>query len=176
MRRFGSCGVRLWRKGEQRVQDHRPFYTVGHSTRAIAELAELLRQTGTNLVVDVRTIARSRTNPQFNGETLPTVLAVWQIGYLHIRQLGGLRGRRKDQASSRNTFWKHRASGTTLARRTSEKGWRSYMTSAAPMSVPSGGEKRGRQRRGRVGHATIPAACGDCGSPLSPPIIRPYQR
>ncbi|HWX49980.1 MAG TPA: DUF488 domain-containing protein [Roseomonas sp.] len=84
-----------------------PFYTVGHSTRSVEELADLLRQAGADLVVDVRTIPRSRTNPQFNADTLPGALATWQIGYRHLRKLGGLRGRRKDQPPSRNTFWEN---------------------------------------------------------------------
>ena len=86
------------------MQGRPPFYTVGHSTRSVAELADLLRQAGADLVVDVRTVPRSRTNPQFNADTLPTALAAWQFGYRHIRQLGGLRGRRRGQPPSRNTF------------------------------------------------------------------------
>ncbi len=89
------------------MQGHPPFYTIGHSTRSVAELAELLRQAGVDLAVDVRTIPRSRTNPQFNADTLPDGLASWQIGYRHIRKLGGLRGRRRDQPPSRNTFWEN---------------------------------------------------------------------
>ena len=84
-----------------------PFYTVGHSTRSVAELAGLLREAGADLVVDVRTMPRSRTNPQFNFDALPSTLAAYQIGYRHIGALGGLRGRRKDQAPSRNTFWEN---------------------------------------------------------------------
>ena len=83
------------------------FYTVGHSTRTVAELAALLRGAGADLVVDVRTVPRSRTNPQFNADTLPAALAAYQIGYRHLRQLGGLRGRRKDQGPSRNGFWEN---------------------------------------------------------------------
>jgi uncharacterized protein (DUF488 family) len=83
------------------------FYTIGHSTRTVAELVELLRGAEANFVVDVRTVPRSRTNPQFNADTLPTTLAAYQIGYQHVRQLGGLRGRRKDQGPSRNGFWEN---------------------------------------------------------------------
>jgi uncharacterized protein (DUF488 family) len=83
------------------------FYTVGHSTRTVAELAELLRDAGANLVVDVRTVPRSRTNPQFNADTLPASLAAYQIGYRHVPKLGGLRNRRKGQAPSRNSFWEN---------------------------------------------------------------------
>jgi uncharacterized protein (DUF488 family) len=83
------------------------FYTIGHSTRSVAELAGLLQQVGANLVIDVRTIPRSRTNPQFNADTLPQSLSAWQIGYRHLRDLGGLRGRRKDQVPSPNTYWQN---------------------------------------------------------------------
>jgi uncharacterized protein (DUF488 family) len=83
------------------------FYTIGHSTRSVPELADLLRGTGADLVVDVRTVPRSRTNPQFNADTLPEALAAYRIGYRHVRKLGGLRGRRKDQAPSRNAYWEN---------------------------------------------------------------------
>jgi len=85
----------------------RAFYTIGHSTRSVAELAGLLGEAGVELVVDVRTVPRSRTNPQFNADTLPAALAGHHIGYCHIAKLGGLRGRRKDQGPSRNTFWQN---------------------------------------------------------------------
>jgi uncharacterized protein (DUF488 family) len=84
-----------------------PFYTIGHSTRSVAELAGLLQQVGANHVIDVRTIPRSRTNPQFNADTLPQRLIAWEIGYQHLRDLGGLRGRRKDQGPSPNTYWEN---------------------------------------------------------------------
>jgi uncharacterized protein (DUF488 family) len=84
-----------------------PFYTVGHSTRSVEELVDLLRQAGADLVVDVRTIPRSRTNPQSNADTLPDALASFQIGYRHLRKLGGLCGRRKDQPPSRTSFWEN---------------------------------------------------------------------
>jgi len=83
------------------------FFTIGHSTRSVAELAGLLQQVGAGLVIDVRAIPRSRTNPQFNADELPESLIPWQIGYRHIRELGGLRGRRKDQGPSPNTYWEN---------------------------------------------------------------------
>jgi uncharacterized protein (DUF488 family) len=73
----------------------------------VEELADLVRQAGANLVADVRTIPRSRTNPQFNADVLPAALAACQIGYRHIPKLGGLRGRQKDKVPSRNTFWEN---------------------------------------------------------------------
>ena len=85
----------------------RPFYTVGHSTRSVEELAGLLRQVDAGLIVDVRSIPRSRANPQFNADAIPTSLAEWQIGYRHIQALGGLRGRSKDRGPSPNTYWEN---------------------------------------------------------------------
>ena len=66
-------------------------YTIGHSTRPVAELVALLRQVGVALLVDVRSVPRSRTNPQFNTVALPNALAGTGIAYRHIRALGGLR-------------------------------------------------------------------------------------
>ena len=86
-----------------------PYFTIGHSTRSVPELADLLREAGADLVVDVRTVPRSRTNPQFNADALPAALAAHGIGYRHIRTLGGLRGRRQGQAPSRNTFWENQS-------------------------------------------------------------------
>ena len=82
-----------------------PFFTIGHSTRSTAEFAELLQASQVELAVDVRTIPRSRTNPQFNQDVLPASLAAYGIGYEHIAELGGLRGRRPGADASPNTFW-----------------------------------------------------------------------
>jgi uncharacterized protein (DUF488 family) len=81
------------------------FYTIGHSTRSVEELVDLLRYASVDFVVDVRSIPRSRTNPQFNSDTLPAALCAYQIGYSHLGELGGLRGRSKNNALSRNTYW-----------------------------------------------------------------------
>ena len=75
-----------------------PFFTIGHSTRSIDEFTDLLRSTEVQLVVDVRTIPRSRTNPQYNRDTLPETLAARQIGYEHIAELGGRRGKQRGVA------------------------------------------------------------------------------
>ena len=85
--------------------DTTTFYTIGHSTRTIDEFVDLLRECAVDLVVDVRSIPRSRTNPQFNGDTLAASLAPWQIGYEHIAELGGLRGRTRDAPPSLNGYW-----------------------------------------------------------------------
>ncbi len=83
------------------------FFTIGHSTRSMAELAGLLQQAGAGFVIDVRAFPRSRTNPQFNFDVLPANLAEWQIGYRHSQALGGLRGHRKDQGPSPNSYWEN---------------------------------------------------------------------
>ncbi len=59
----------------------------------IVEFVDLLRQSSVELVTDVRSIPRSRSNPQFHQETLPGTLKPWQIGYQYIAELGGLRGK-----------------------------------------------------------------------------------
>jgi len=59
------------------------------------------------MVVDVRTLPRSRTNPQFNFDALPGALAERQIAWRHIAALGGLRPKRKDGEPSPNTFWEN---------------------------------------------------------------------
>ncbi len=84
-----------------------PFYTIGHSTRSIDEFVALLQAANIRLVVDVRTIPRSRTNPQFNGDSLPAALNDFQIRYEHIAALGGLRGHKRDVAPSVNAFWQN---------------------------------------------------------------------
>jgi len=73
------------------------FFTIGHSTRALPEFIGLLREAQISLLVDVRTLPRSRTNPQFNMDSLPQALAAAGIGYEHMAALGGLRGRRRSQ-------------------------------------------------------------------------------
>ena len=60
----------------------RPYFTIGHSTRSVDELVALLRE-AVAMVVDVRTVPRSRTNPQFNADSLPDRLARCRIGYRH---------------------------------------------------------------------------------------------
>jgi uncharacterized protein (DUF488 family) len=83
------------------------LYTIGHSTRPSGEFIELLQQVGVDLVVDVRSFPRSRTNPQFNSDNLRGALAEHGIGYLHLRSLGGRRGPRAQH--SVNTMWRNDA-------------------------------------------------------------------
>jgi uncharacterized protein (DUF488 family) len=85
------------------------IFTIGHSTRPIPEFLELLRPVAIDLVVDVRSIPRSRTNPQYNADALPQALAAEGIAYHHSRALGGRRPRRKDHSPSPNTMWRNDA-------------------------------------------------------------------
>ena len=78
--------------------------TIGHSTRTLETFIRLLQSYEVKQVVDVRTVPRSRHNPQFNRETLPDVLNAATLGYLHMPGLGGLRRPRPD---SRNTGWRN---------------------------------------------------------------------
>jgi uncharacterized protein (DUF488 family) len=87
--------------------DRVAVYTIGHSTRTIAEFGALLTESRIELLVDVRAIPRSRTNPQFNRDVLPASLAALAIGYEHIAELGGRRQRPRDAPPSPNTFWQN---------------------------------------------------------------------
>jgi uncharacterized protein (DUF488 family) len=87
----------------------RPFFTIGHSTRSVEDLVDLVRAAGADMIVDVRKMPRSRANPQFNSDTLPEALAGRQIGYRHIAALGGLRGRSPGLQVSPNTLWRNKS-------------------------------------------------------------------
>ncbi len=65
--------------------------TVGHSTRPLAEFIALLAAHSVSRLIDVRTVPRSRHNPQFNRDTLPGALEVAGIRYAHVAGLGGFR-------------------------------------------------------------------------------------
>jgi len=80
------------------------IFTIGHSTRPIEEFASLLAAHGVEQLVDIRTVPRSRTNPQFNRDALPQSLKQAGIAYLHMPALGGLRRPRPD---SPNSAWRN---------------------------------------------------------------------
>ncbi len=82
----------------------RTMFTIGHSTRSSDEFVALVKEHGVTLVVDVRTIPRSRHNPQFNLNVLPRTLEAAGIRYLHLAGLGGLR---RAKADSPNTGWQN---------------------------------------------------------------------
>jgi uncharacterized protein (DUF488 family) len=78
--------------------------TIGHSTRTLEEFVQLLEVYGVTLLVDVRTVPRSRHNPQFNKETLPDTLKHYGVRYIHMPEIGGLRHPKHDSV---NTAWKN---------------------------------------------------------------------
>jgi len=82
-----------------------PFFTVGHSNRTSEQFIALLTEAGIALVADIRKIPRSRTNPQFNQDTLPNALKDAGIAYEHIAALGGRRGKAKGVAPDVNRLW-----------------------------------------------------------------------
>jgi uncharacterized protein (DUF488 family) len=90
------------------------IYTIGHSTRTIEQFIALLRAHGIEELVDVRTVPRSRYNPQFGKEELATSLQQVGIVYTHLGKLGGLRHTTKDSV---NLGWQN----------TSFRGFADYM-------------------------------------------------
>jgi uncharacterized protein (DUF488 family) len=93
------------------------IYTVGHSTRGLDELIALLRAFDVVTLADIRTIPRSRHNPQFSSASLAAALRREDLRYVHLARLGGLRHARKD---SPNTGW----------RNASFRGFADYMATA----------------------------------------------
>jgi uncharacterized protein (DUF488 family) len=80
---------------------HTPLVcTIGHSNRTIEDFVSLLWSNEISRVLDVRTVPRSRHNPQFNLDTLPATLQAVGISYMHLPALGGLRRPRPDSANS----------------------------------------------------------------------------
>jgi uncharacterized protein (DUF488 family) len=80
------------------------IFTLGHSTLPIERFVAVLQAYGIERLADIRTIPRSRHNPQFNNTALADSLAAQHLDYLHIKALGGLRHARKD---SPNTGWRN---------------------------------------------------------------------
>ncbi len=115
------------------------LYTIGHSTRSLDDLVDALRSFGVRLLVDIRTIPRSRHTPQFNREALSRRFPRQGIRYQHVKALGGLR---KPRSDSRNTAW----------RSASFRGFADYMGTGVrgrPQRAAEDGT-RGRPGRGDV--------------------------
>ena len=93
------------------------IFTIGHSTRPIGEFIRLLQSHAVQRILDVRTVPRSRFNPQFDMSRLPGLLLNGGIQYTHVPELGGLRKPRPD---SPNAGW----------RNTSFRGYADYMQTA----------------------------------------------
>ncbi len=85
------------------------IFTIGHSTRSVGELIALLQEARVARLVDVRSVPRSRANPQFNADVLPGPLAASGILYTHLAALGGLRHHSKGAPPSPNTLWRNDA-------------------------------------------------------------------
>ncbi len=81
-------------------------YAVGHSTRSAEELVQWLQAHGVRTLADIRTVPRSRTNPQFNLQPFARTLRAHDLGHLHIAELGGLR---RPQPDSPNGAWRNRS-------------------------------------------------------------------
>lgn len=82
------------------------IFTVGHSTLPIEDFIALLRAYRIECLADIRTVPRSRHNPQFNGDALGDALGPEHIEYVPLAALGGLRHARKD---SPNTGWRNKS-------------------------------------------------------------------
>lgn len=85
----------------------RPFFTIGHSNRTFEAFARLLTANAVEVLVDVRAFPRSRTNPQFNAEVLPSALVADAVAYERIPALGGLRGRSETTDAHLNDAWRN---------------------------------------------------------------------
>jgi uncharacterized protein (DUF488 family) len=112
-------------------------FTVGHSNRTWKEFLAILRAHNIKRVIDVRSIPRSRHNPQFDQKTLRKKLRAAKISYVHLRKLGGLRHARKD---SKNMGW----------RNTSFRGYADYMQTAEFAEGLQRLIKLARQRRSAI--------------------------
>lgn len=82
--------------------DEKIIYTIGHSTRSLAEFVEMLESFQIKIVADIRSLPGSRKFPQFNKENLEISLAENGIKYIHLSDLGGRRKLKKD---SKNDRW-----------------------------------------------------------------------
>ncbi|HUA02241.1 MAG TPA: DUF488 domain-containing protein [Candidatus Aquilonibacter sp.] len=106
----------------RRTENPPTIFTIGHSTLAIEEFLALLRAHGIRQLIDIRTIPKSRRNPQFNSDALAASLASAGIEYVHMKDLGGLRHPARD---SINLGW----------RNASFRGYADYMQTPAFAAV-----------------------------------------
>lgn len=85
------------------------FATIGHSNRSQAVVIDMLRAADIRLLIDVRAFPQSRSNPDFNADVFAQALADHQIGYRHMRALGGRRPKQPGIDDSLNAFWRLRS-------------------------------------------------------------------
>jgi uncharacterized protein (DUF488 family) len=81
------------------------FYSIGHSNLGLDEFVAMLKEPKIEVLVDVRSFPRSRTNPVFNIDSFPAELAKAGIDYKHMRSLGGRRPKQKNIAEHINAMW-----------------------------------------------------------------------
>jgi uncharacterized protein (DUF488 family) len=93
-------------EGMKKIPLNKNIWTIGHSTRTLEELVEMLRCFQIEMLVDIRSYPGSRRYPHFNKEALEISLPQNNIQYLHLKELGG---RRKVNPNSKNTAWRHLA-------------------------------------------------------------------
>ncbi|MBB4053575.1 uncharacterized protein (DUF488 family) [Devosia subaequoris] len=86
-----------------------PIFTIGHSDRDVAIFIEMLRAEQVQKVIDVRSFPRSRSNPQYNFDVLPSTLKDVQIGYEHWADLGGRRTKQQEKNYDINALWRNRS-------------------------------------------------------------------
>ena len=89
---------------ETETQTPVEIFAIGHSTRPLDKFIELLQAHQIKILADIRTVPRSRANPQFNQETLARELPNAGIRYIHMKRLGGLR---RPQPDSQNVGWEN---------------------------------------------------------------------
>ena len=129
------------------MSPRRVAFTIGHSTRSVQDFISLLLAHHIELVVDVRTVPRSRRNPQFNRETLPQSLQAAEIGYEHGAALGGFR---RPGPHSSNAGW----------RNASFRGYADYMQTAEfGAAIESLAERAHRQRFAVMYAEAVPWRC-----------------
>ncbi|WP_434559091.1 DUF488 domain-containing protein [Pseudomonas sp. R1-6] len=85
------------------------LYTIGHSTRTLEQFVDIVKSFDVEMIVDVRTVPRSRTNPQYNLDTLAGLLEPHGLKHEQIRELGGLRKKSRTVADEVNGFWENRS-------------------------------------------------------------------
>jgi uncharacterized protein (DUF488 family) len=110
------------------------IFTVGHSTLPLESFIDVLRTYDIERLADIRSIPRSRRNPQFNADTLPAALAEHGIEYRSMPELGGLRHPRRD---SPNAGW----------RNDSFRGYADYMQTPAFAEAVEALIRAGREKR-----------------------------
>ncbi|HET7115682.1 MAG TPA: DUF488 domain-containing protein [Hanamia sp.] len=88
----------------KKTSQNKTIWTIGHSTRSLEELVEMLHSFQIEMLVDIRSYPGSRRYPHFNKEALKISLPQNNIQYRHLKKLGG---RRKVNPDSKNTVWRH---------------------------------------------------------------------